>query len=96
MLLAQKRHTAGNTIRYLVDYSDWLEQGETLTAGTVVMGLPAVTDVTISEVTFTPEGHLIFFLAGGTLNEIFTLATQITDSRTEVKNDTIGFSVVAP
>lgn len=99
MLLGKKAHTAGNHTRYEIDYSDWLAEGETLTAATVVMD-PAftatVTDVTISGVAMLPSHKVVFILAGGSLNENFTLDVQATTSRTEQKNDTLQFSVVAP
>jgi hypothetical protein len=98
MLLGQKAHTVGNTIRYEVKYSDWLDEGVTLTNATVVLD-PAFTatvkDVTISGVVHTAT-HVYFLLAGGSLNETFTLDVQATDSRLEIKNDTLGFQVVAP
>lgn len=99
MLLGQKAHTAGNKVRYEVDYSVWLEDGVSLTAATVVMDpkfTATVTDVTISGVAMLPSHQVVFFLQGGSVNETFTLDVQVIDSRAETKNDTLGFSVVAP
>jgi hypothetical protein len=99
MLLGQRALTAGNKKRFVIDYSDWLDDGVTLTTATVVMD-PAftatVTDVTITGV-LVQLGHLlVFFVQGGSVNETFTLDVQIVDSRTEIKNDTIKIAVVAP
>jgi hypothetical protein len=100
MILGQKAHTAGDTIRYIVNYTDWLEDGVSLTAGTVVLDplfTATVRDITISGVTvLTEHNKVAFVMAGGSVNENFTLDVQITDSRNEVKNDTLLFQVVAP
>lgn len=99
MSLGRKAHGAGNRTRYIVDFSDWLGEGESLVSGTVVLD-PAftatVTDITISGVLVQPSGHLVFLLAGGAVSEVFTLDVQIVNSRTEIKNATLEFFVVAP
>lgn len=98
MLLGTKAHTAGNHTRYRIEYDDWLDDGVTLSAATVVLDpkfTATVTDVAISGVTVYPN-HVVFVLAGGSINETFTLDVQITNTRTEVKNDTVNFTVVAP
>jgi len=99
MSLKRIAHTAGNKIRYLLDYNDFLEEGMSLTSGTVVLD-PAftatVTDVTITGVLVLPSNHLAFFLQGGSVNETFTLDVQIVDSRGEIKNDTLAFYIIAP
>lgn len=98
-LLGTKLHTAGNTIRYVVDYCDWLEDGTNLTAATVTLSsafTATVTDLVISAVTRTPSHEVTFLLAGGSANETFTLDVHVTDSRGEIKLDTLGFTVVAP
>lgn len=98
-LLGRKSHTAGNTTIYAVDYTDWLEEGVTLNASAVTLSAAftaTVTDVTISAVTRTPSNQITFKLAGGSLNETFTLDVQATDTRGEIKKDTCGFLVVAP
>lgn len=98
MLLGRKIHGAGDHIRYAVDYSNWLGDGESLVSGTVVLD-PAftatVTDVVLSGVVVTPSHHLVFVMSGGSANEVFTLDVQITNSRGEIKNDTIEFSIAA-
>lgn len=99
MLLGRKTHTAGNSILYSVDYSNWLLEGESLVSGTVELSADftaTVTDIAISEVRVTPSNDLVFRLAGGSANETFTLDVAIVNSRGEDKNDTVGFDVVAP
>lgn len=97
MILGQKFHTAGDAIRYIVDYTRWLEDGVSLVTATVIMGVPAVSDITITGVTLlTEHNRVAFIVTGGSVNENFTLDIQVTDSREETKNDTMQFSVIAP
>lgn len=99
MLLGQKPHTAGNITRYEIDYSNWLDDGVSLASGTVVLTpvfTATVKDVVISGVAVTPSHKVVFILTGGSVNETFTLDVQVLDSRGERKNDTLGFSVIAP
>lgn len=97
--LGRKVHGAGDTIRYVIEYDNWLLPGESLhpTDNTVELD-PASTvlDVEITEVTTTPSNEIVFLLAGGSANEVFTLNVQATNSRDEVKNDTIEFFIAAP
>jgi hypothetical protein len=98
MLLGTKAHTAGNKTRYFVDYSVWLDEGVSLSSATVVLD-PAftatVTDITLTSVLCLPSHQVSFFMQGGSVNENFTLDVQVVDSRGEIKNDTLGFTVVA-
>lgn len=99
-MLGSKQHTAGNGIMYEVDYSNWLLDGQSLLSGTVVLD-PAFTatvkDITISAVAVTPSAKLLFKVAGGTVDETFTLDVQVvTQHPTETKNDQVSFRVVAP
>jgi hypothetical protein len=100
MSLGRVSFTAGNKTRYVLEYEDWLLDGETLVSGTVVLDpdfTATVTDITISGVTVNnSKDALIFFVEGGAVDEIFTLDVQVVNSRTEIKNDTIEFFVVDP
>ena len=96
MLLKNLFHTAGNSIRYIVDYSEFLEHGTTITAFTAVIDPASTTTATISLVSVNPEGEGVFFVNGGAVNENFTVDLQGTDSRTEIVKHTVAFTVVAP
>lgn len=91
--LGCRNHTLGNTTRYILDYSNWLLQDETLVTGTVTCPSP---DVVVSAVKTNPDSTISFLVSGGAINEVFTLAIQATNSRGEVKNDTASFLVVSP
>jgi hypothetical protein len=96
MNLGRKPFTIGNTTRFSVDYSAWLEDGVTLVSGTAAKLDSTPADITVSGVSVAPSGKLYYTLAGGSLNETFTIAVSITDSRGEVKNDTCNFNCVSP
>lgn len=93
MLLGSKIHTAGDTKRWTVDYSRWLENPANIVSA-------AMTSSSLS-CTITPPAtvlgkEVIFFLSGGTVGEKLTVAITMTDSDTNIKKDTIAFTVVAP
>jgi hypothetical protein len=97
MLLGRKMHGAGNKTRYEIDYSNWLEPGESLDSGTVVLDpefTATVTDVVLTGVEVTPSHKLVFFMETGSVSESFTLDVQvITKNPTETKNDTVEFFI---
>lgn len=97
MLIGSRQHGAGNTTRYEVEYCYWLEKGRTLQdvgfSAVLVAGAPA--DVAISAVSVTAH-RLYFFIAGGSVNETFTVQVQVTDTLNEEVVDTIDFTVAAP
>ncbi len=97
MLIGAKQHGAGNTIRYEVDYIDWLDEGRTLlpTGFSATNITATVTDVTVSNVSVTAH-KLYFFVSGGSVNEAFTVQTQVQDTLGETVIDTINFTVVQP
>lgn len=93
MILARRNHTEGNKVFWTVDYDNWLEDGVTIvgadastTDTSVTLGVPVIED-----------GHKFkFYVQGGTLNESFTVSVAITDTKGQIKADTIVFTVVAP
>jgi hypothetical protein len=109
MLIAQKVQSAGDKTRYEIDYTgnsdgprcipvNWMEEGTSLTSGSIVLdpkNNPQPTDIVIGPVTVGSNTRLIFTIAGGSANEVFTLDVQAVNSRSEIKNDTITFRIVA-
>lgn len=98
--LGRRAHGAGNKIRYAIDCADFLEEvNATLTATNLSVALdptndPVPADAVISGVEITPSSQIVFFLAGGVVQEVFTVLVQFTDSRGEIKNDSIEFYIV--
>ena len=92
MLLGSKIHTAGDTRRWRLDYSKWLENPANIVNATV-----ASSSVTCTADDSTVLGkEVIFFLTGGVQGETLTVSVQVTDSDQNVKHDTIAFTCVAP
>jgi len=91
---SQTSITAGDTRRYRIDYTGFLQFGETLSSFTLSDNGPTSSvqggflDVT--------ETQLYFFVTGGNLNELFTVSVQVKTNYGETVNDTIQFIVTAP
>ena len=108
MLLGAKNHTVGNVRRWFIDYRDWLDDGVTVatfTAGVQagsdqIGGITGPTGGSAAVAVASPavvSGHKgVMVVSGGVLNETFTASLVMTDTKGEVKNDTIAFTVVAP
>lgn len=92
MLLGSKQQTVGDTKRWRVNYSRWLDNTATLQSTTVTSSSSTCTVSNVSILGY----EVIFFLVGGVLNETLTVSVQITDSFGNVKHDTIAFTVLAP
>ena len=92
MLLGSKTHTVGDTRRWIVDYSRWLDN--TATIKSVAVSSSSITCTTDAGQVKGQE--IIFNVMGGTLGETCTVTLTMTDSFNNVKKDTIKFTVVAP
>lgn len=93
MALARRPHTVGDRKRFVVRYRDWLAEGVTIVSATATASAGAV--ATIDGLT-TTANEVIFFVNGGLLNEVFTIAIVMVDTKTGIKNDTIAVFVIAP
>jgi hypothetical protein len=93
-VLAKFVKKPGERKRYTVDYSEWLDEGETVTGATF-----AITPVTspILEVDAssigTPATTVVFFVNGGVAGSDYELKIHVTTSGGQVKEDTALFSV---
>ncbi len=92
MLLGNRHITAGDTRRYLIDYREFLQPGDTVSAVTVT------TTSTHSSVGVIQrdvmDTRVFFFILAGAAGEVFTVAVQITTVFGEIVNDTIDFQTV--
>ena len=92
MLLGSKSHTAGDTRRWEIDYSRWLDN---------TVDIESV-DVTSSSTTCTVQSNeilgdtVIFFLTGGTVGETLTVTLAMQDTAGNTKTDTLSFHVISP
>ena len=92
MILDSRTHTAGDVIRWRVDYDDWLDNAATIEQIDVESNSATCTVGNISIL----GREIVFFLSGGVVNEQVTLSLTMTDSLENVKNDSVSFVVVAP
>jgi hypothetical protein len=78
-----------------VDYSNWLAPEDSLTTPYSVTS--DTTDFVVSNVSLPATGkRLIFFVAGGSANEVATVTISVTTNRGEVKIVTLQFTMVSP
>jgi hypothetical protein len=91
MRIGKYRKQPADRLRYRVDYSDWLDPGETITgvthavtpAGLVVDGLVVDPgDTTVS-----------FFASAGVDGEEYKVSITVTTSQGQIKEDEILYSV---
>lgn len=94
MLLAKLPHTVGDTRRRVVDYRLFLEPGENAISS--VTATVDAADVAISNVRVITGSKVEFYVAGGSLNEVFTVTLHLVLRTTETVTDTIQFTGVAP
>lgn len=92
MLLASRSHTAGDTRRWEIDYSRWLDNTVDIDTADVTSSSTSCT-VQSSEVL---GDTVIFFLTGGNVGETFTVSLQVNDTVGNTKTDTIAFTCIAP
>jgi hypothetical protein len=92
MLLGSKQHTAGDTKRWRLDYSRWLDNTATIETAMIVS---SSVSLTVGAPTVLGR-DVLFLLSGGVVNETATLSVEMTDSLDNTKRDTIKFTVVAP
>jgi hypothetical protein len=81
--------------RYVIDYTDWLDTGETVvsTNFTVSPSVPT-TGLVVDAVAIDPNGkEVVFFTSFGTTNVTYTVEVLVQTSGGQVKEDTVVFSV---
>jgi hypothetical protein len=80
--------------RYAIDYTDWLDTGETLS--TVTYNIPNVTTpplvVDASSIDATNK-IAVFFINGGLNTRQYTVEVTATTSGGQIKEDTVQFNV---
>lgn len=80
--------------RYLIDYSDWLDAGETIL--TVQFSVTPTTTNTLLIDAYqigVPATSVIFFANFGDLNKQYTVEVTITTSGGQIKEDSVLFSI---
>lgn len=91
--LAKYSQTYLEDKRYAIEYSDWLDTGETISS--VTFGVTPTTQPPFGVQTHMIENgtRVNFFVAGGVADENYTLVVTIQTSGGQVKQDTVLFAV---
>ena|SRR5208282_6497231 len=93
MILGTTNFASGNILQYSIDYSQWLQKGETLVDVTFVV---SVGNATITNVTYAPNKKEVFFFVNG-LTVVaaadFNILPTATTSFGQQRTDTIAVSV---
>lgn len=77
--------------RVVVDYDDWLTQGERITGVVVTIDQGQATKDTIA---IAADGRSVsFFVVGGTLNDVFNAIIEANTNYTARRYDTVQFLV---
>lgn len=93
MLLGTKTKTPNDVKRYTIDYSDWLDTGETIS--TVVFTPDS--GMTITGDAVAGDGlSVVFFANGGDEGSTYNVDVTVTTSVGQTKDDHVEFVVVAP
>jgi hypothetical protein len=98
MLLAKKSISPGDVKRYTVDYSDWLDDGETVSSVALTITYESGSgDASISSHS-TTSSQVIFFITAGTTvaGTVLDVNIAMTSSVGQVKNDHVEFVLFAP
>ncbi len=93
MTLGRRLQTPDETKQYSIDYSDWLDVGETLTAATVVATPTIPSPVTIVVNRFATS--INFFVSGGSAGVRYKLIATVTTTNGQTKQDDITIEVRA-
>lgn len=82
--------------RYAIDYSDWLDTGETVSSYVFSIS-PTTTSPLVVDATSLSSGSktLVFFVSGGLTANQYTVDVRTTTSGGQVKEDTILYNVRA-
>jgi hypothetical protein len=95
MRLGRFSKTPSERKRYAIDYSQWLDTGETVVTYTfTATPVDATTTFTVDASSLSASGTtLVFFVSGGANNSQYTVDVKATTSGGQVKEDTVLFTV---
>jgi hypothetical protein len=87
------RKDAADRKRYVVDYVDWLDSAEEITAVTVTGDVPADAFYADGYVISDDKKEIIFFVSGGVAGSSYDVTFTITTSLSQIKEDWVTFVV---
>ena len=93
MILGTINSAAGNILQYAIDYSQWLQEGETLVNVTFAVDAGPVT---ITNISYSPDKKEVrFFVNGGTSGTDYNILPTAATSFGQQRTDTIAVNVAA-
>lgn len=94
MSLGRYVKTPAERKRYAIDYSEWLETGETVSTYSFSVS-PTTSPVLEIDATSLADANqtIVFFVSGGVNGQQYTVDVQATTSGGQIKEDTILFSM---
>lgn len=95
MIVGTRRHTINNRRRWVVDYSQWLDDGH---VPSTFVAVSSSATLTVDGAAVLHEGRCVFFTNGGVVGETAVVTFTMTDNRqdeTQIKHDSANFVVVA-
>lgn len=96
MRLAKFVKTPNENKRYVVDYTNWLDTGETISSGVLSVSPATSPALTAGTLTINAGGKSVnFFIAAGKDGSDYTVTLQVTTSIGQIKEDTILYSARA-
>ena len=84
--------------RYKVDYSDWLDTGEYVQSVVLTVSPTSSSNpLTVAANTIdASQTYFAFFVAGGVVGTVYTVDVKVTTTGSQIKEDTILFTVRDP
>lgn len=80
--------------RYTIDYTSWLDDGETITQVVFTPSPPTTAPLVVSDDAITPDGLGIqFYVSGGQDKQLYEVIVTITTSGTQIKEDVVQFNI---
>lgn len=94
MKLAKFVKSPAERKRYTIDYSEWLDTGETISSVVFAVTPTDASTLTVDSYQIaTPATSLAFYVGLGLDGGAYTVNVKITSSGGQVKEDQIGFMV---
>lgn len=94
MKLGNFTKTPAERKRYTIDYTDWLDTGEKVTAVTFGVSPSTTTTLQVDASSIPADGKsVIFFVSFGDAGKNYTVDVKVTTSGGQTKEDTVLFSV---
>lgn len=94
MRLGNFLKTPAERKRYAIDYSDWLDTGETVASYVFAVSPTTASPLVVDATSISNSNKvLVFFVSGGLANTQYTVDVKATTSGGQVKEDTVLFNV---